>query len=179
MKGYIYPFKLKKKLEAVKRKFDFIILDSSPTLNDEILATMIAADELLCVTSPDFPTLSTTINAVKSAKNRKTPIRGIIVNKVRNKYFELNPDDIEKHAEAPVLAVLPEDINVLEALSQAKPAAELTPMTNAVIEYRKLAAAMVGMDYEDPRFVEKIKKMFRKDIPKDEINRVLLSKGFI
>src|SRR3989338_9716195 len=90
MKGYIYPFKLKKKLDTVKDDFDYIILDSSPTLNEELLSAMVASDKLLVVTTPDYPTLSATLHAVKTAKEKRTPIVGMVLNKCRNKHFELN-----------------------------------------------------------------------------------------
>src|SRR3989339_825347 len=42
----INPFKLKEKINFIKDKYDIILIDSSPSLNEEILATMIASDEL-------------------------------------------------------------------------------------------------------------------------------------
>src|SRR3989344_7727156 len=61
----IQPFKLKSKLKEIKNNYDVILLDSSPNLNEEMLSTMMASDELYVVTSPDYPTLSTTMRAVK------------------------------------------------------------------------------------------------------------------
>lgn len=179
MKGYLYPFKLKKKLEAVKEDYDFIILDSSPTLNEELLSAMVASDKLLVVSTPDYPTLSSTLHAVKTAKEKKTPIVGLVLNKCRNKHFELEVEEIENATQVPVLAVLPDDLQLLEAVAYATPAPLHAPLANAVIEYRKLAAAMVGQEYQDPRFLSKLKNIFNKDMPKEEANRVLLRKGFL
>src|SRR3989338_9909417 len=53
----INPFRLKQKISHLKDNYDFIIIDSSPNLNDEMLSTMIASDRLFVVTSPDYPTL--------------------------------------------------------------------------------------------------------------------------
>ena len=172
----INPFKLKENIDKIKDNYDLILIDSSPALNEEILSTMIASDELLVVTSPDYPTLSTTLRAVRLAKQKKTPITGLILNKVRNKKFELTINDIEGAAETPVLAVLPDDIKILEALSLTKPAAMNFERSNAVIEYKKLAASLIGEEYKDPRFSRRFKRFFSRDLPKEEINRnVLLS----
>ncbi len=179
MKGYIYPFKLKKKLDAVKNDYDYIILDSSPTLNEELLSAMVASDKLFVVSSPDYPTLSATIHAVKTAKEKKTPIVGLVINKCRNKHFELQTEEIENATQTPVLAVLPDDVRILEALAHAMPASMHTPLGNAVVEYRKLAAAIVGEEYEDPRFLSRVKNVFRREMPKEEANRLLLRKGFL
>jgi len=172
----INPFKLKENIDKIKDNYDLILIDSSPALNEEILSTMIASDELLVVTSPDYTTLSTTLRAVRLAKQKKTPITGLILNKVRNKKFELTINDIEGAAETPVLAVLPDDIKILEALSLTKPAAMNFERSNAVIEYKKLAASLIGEEYKDPRFSHRFKRFFSRDLPKEEINRnVLLS----
>lgn len=170
----VNPFKLKGYIDKIKDNYDIVLIDSSPTMNEEILSTMIASDELLAVTTPDYPTLSTTLRAVRLAKQKKTPITGLILNKVRNKKFELTIDDIESTSESPVLAVLPDDIKILEALSLTSPAAVNFANSNAVIEYRKLAAALIGEKHEDKRFSRKIKRFFSKELPKEELNRDVL-----
>ena len=86
--GRLNPYKLHNRLSQLKDVYDYIIIDSSPNLNDEILSTMIAADRLVVVTSPDYPTLSCTMHALKVAKEKKTPIVGLVLNKVRNKKFQ-------------------------------------------------------------------------------------------
>jgi|TARA_Y100000031_G_C8232683_1_gene391703 septum site-determining protein MinD len=169
----IKPFKLKHKINSLREHYDMILLDSSPNLNEEILATMIASDELLVVTSPDYPTLSTTLRAVRLAKQKKTPITGLILNRVRNKKFELKVEDIEEAAHVPILGVLPEDINVLEALSHTTPVALHKPRSNASIEYKKLAACLIGEQYKDSRLWYNLKSLFKKDIAKENVNRLL------
>lgn len=167
----INPYKLKNRIEQLKDHYDVILIDSSPTLNEEILATMMASDELFVVTTPDHVTLSTTMKAVKIAKQRKTPIGGLILNKVHNKKFELSLKEIEEAADCNVLAVLPYEVNILEALSKNVPST-LHKQTESAIEYKKLAAALIGEEYKDPRFGVKLKNLFGK-IPKQEVNRTL------
>ena len=169
----IDPFKLKSKLSLLKDNYDVILLDSSPNLNAEILSTMIASDELLVVTTADYPTLSCTMHAVKVAKQKKTPITGIILNRVLNKNFELGLDEIEDATGVPVVAVLNDDYRFIEALSKTSPAAIHHPHRDAIVEYKKLAAFLVGENYKDERLGAKIKSMFT-GIPRQEINRTLL-----
>jgi septum site-determining protein MinD len=174
----INPFLLKDKLKKIKEDYDIILLDSSPALNEEILSTMIAADKLFVVTSPDYPTLSTTMRAIRIAKQRKTPIAGLIMNKVRNKKFELTLQDIEEAAGVPVVAMIPEDIKILEALSKTKHIVEHAPNRDIAHEYRKLAASIIGEEYKDTRIKTRIKNFFSKDMPKDEVNRIQLKEEF-
>ncbi|MBR9692097.1 AAA family ATPase [Candidatus Woesearchaeota archaeon] len=169
----VNPHLLKEKLAGIKDRYDIVLIDSSPALNEEILSTMIAADQLLVVTSPDYPTLSTTLRAVKLAKQKNTPITGLILNKVRNKKFELTLEDIEEASDTPILAILPDDIKMLEALSQTKHIAEHAPKRNIVYEYRNLAACLIGKkDHKDNRFKRRLKRFFKKNIPKEEVNRL-------
>ncbi|MBR9683643.1 AAA family ATPase [Candidatus Woesearchaeota archaeon] len=167
----INPFKLKDKIKHLRNYYDVILIDSSPVLNEEILSTMISSDELFVVTAPDFVTLSTTLRAVKLAKQKKTPIAGLIINKVYNKKFELSLEEIEDAANCNVLAVLTHDMTVLEALSKSIPST-MYKQTNSTIEYKKLAAAILGEEYKDPRFKSKLKRLFSK-LPKQEINRTI------
>ena len=164
----VRPFRLKHKLDALKEWYDYIILDSSPNLNDEVLATMVASDELLLVTSPDYPTLSCTMHAAKVAKERKTPVTGLVLNKLRNKKFELSINEIEDAAKVPVVAVLPDDLLVLEALAATTPPALHAPMREVSIRYKHLAAYLIGETYEDPRLLPKLKAFIRKIMGQEE-----------
>jgi len=174
--GKFDVFGLKKKLKDVKNNYDVILIDSSPTLNAEMLSAIIASDEVLVVTSPDYPTLSCTIRATKLAKSKNTPILGMVLNKKRGKRFELSINDIEELANVPVLAVIKDDDKVLEALSETTPVALYAPLSNAGVEFRKLAAALIGEEYKEPGMLAKIKSIFGGKIAKEEINRAIFQK---
>lgn len=167
-------YRLKDCLQPLKEFYDVILIDSSPNLHGEILSTMIASDELYVVTSPDYPTLSTTIRAVKLAKQRRTPIKGLIVNKTRNKSFELSLEEIEEATETLVLGVIPDDVKMLEAVSKTSPITTHAPKSNASIEINKIAAYMVEEEYKDPRLLSRLKNfLLRRDVRKDEVNRII------
>ena len=170
----INPLKLKDHVRNLKKKYDIILLDSSPALNDETLSVMLAADELLLVTTPDHVTLGTTLKAVKSARERGFKVIGLILNKVYNKGFELNIDDIEKAIDAPVLAVVPHDVEAVKSVSLFKPWAERKPKSKGAIEYRKLAHVLIGEKYT----ASKIKNILKKITPeRQEINREIFYKS--
>jgi len=177
--GKFDVFALKKKLKDIRNNYDVILIDSSPTLNAEMLSAIIASDELIVVTGPDYPTLSCTIRATKLAKSKNTPILGMVLNKKRGKNFELSIEDIEELADVPVLAVLKDDDKVLEALSETTPVSLYAPRSNAGIEFRKLAAALIGETYEEPGIWAKIKGMFGGKYSKEEINRTIFHKDRI
>lgn len=171
-KKIFYPnyLKLKEKIQHLKYHYDVILIDSSPSLDHETLAAMMASDKLLVVTTPDHATLSCTLHAVKVAKQKNVPILGLVLNKVYGKDFELSLEQIESMTKIPVLAVIPHELTALEALSEFKPLTQKKE-TDAVVEYKKLAAYLVGQSYQDTRFTTKLKKFFSNKISKQEINR--------
>ena len=158
----INPRRLKQKISCLKGYYDVILIDSSPNLNEEMLATMIASDELLAVTSPDYPTLSATLKAIRFAKQKRMPIHGLIVNRARNKKFELSIKDIEEAAQVPVLSVLPEDVKIPEAIYHATPVSLYKPMSKSAIEFRKLAANLIGEKYEVQGLWNRLKAIFKR-----------------
>ena len=168
-------FRLKRKLQPLKEKYDIILIDSSPNLNDEILATMIASDELLVVSSPDYPTLSCTMRAIKVAKNKRVPIAGLVLNRIRDKKFELSLQEIEEATEVPVIGWLPEDEKVLESLAETKPAVAFAPARDVSVEYKKLSACLIGESYKDKRLWSNVKNFFISgDVNKVDVNRELI-----
>lgn len=169
-RSQINPLKLKDHLKPLKKKYDYIVIDSSPSLGDETLAAMLASDDIFVVTTPDTPTLGTTLKAVKLAKQRKAPITGLILNKVHNKNFELSTEDIENTAEVPVMAVVPHDINVLRALSKFEPSTQYKPKSQGSVELKKLAATMIGEKYR-PFQTKKLWGWINP--PRQEINRTI------
>lgn len=141
------PLKLKDKINYLKKRYDVILIDSSPALDDETLGVMLASDELLVVTTPDHPTLSNTLRAVKLAKQRGTPIVGLVLNKVYNKNYELSIEEIESVTGVPVMAVIPHDSKFLEALSEFEPYTSFRPRSSGSEEFRKLASLILGEKY--------------------------------
>ena len=163
----ISPLKLKDKIKTLKRKYDVILLDSSPSLDEETMGVMLASDDIILVTTPDHPTISNTLKAMKTAKSRGANIIGLIINKAHNKDFELSLEDIEDTTDVNVMAVIPHDVNVLKALSEFKPSTTHKPKSRGSSEYMKLGATLVGERYDPVTFRE----MFSILPKKQEINR--------
>jgi len=165
----VSPLKLIPKVKELKKSYDVILIDSSPSLGDETLAVISSSDELLVVTTPDFSTLSMTLKSVKTAKNKGTPITGIILNKAYNKNFELELDEIERTTGVPVMAVIPHDVNILKSQAYFIPSLNLKPNSPGNVEFKKLAALLVGEKYVSS---VKIFSLFSKVLPKrQDINR--------
>jgi len=166
----VNPLLMKEKIKYLKKEYDYILIDSSPSLDNETLGAMLASDEILVVTTPDHPTLSTTLKAIKLARQRGTPISGLILNKVHNKKFEISPEHIEMTLEIPIMAVIPHDINFLRALSNFKSSVEFKPNSEASQEYKRLAATLIGEKYEPIKLRHFLRWMNPR---KQDVNRTI------
>ena len=165
----ISPLRLKSKIRSLKKKYDVILIDSAPNLGDEGLATLFASDEVFFIITPDHATLSNTIKTINRAQQRGTVINGLILNKVHDKDFELTLEQIEDTTSIPILAVIPYELNVLEAQSNFIPSVKHKPRSRGSKEHKKLAATMVGEKYKPSIF----KRIFRLGPKKQEVNREL------
>ena len=165
--------KFGKYLASLRPYYDVILVDSSPALNDEMIATINASDELFVITTPDYVTLASTMNAVRTAKEKRTYISGLIMNKVKGKKFEIGMDEIQGATRVPVVSVLYDDEKLLHSLARSVPLSAYSG-NRTVVEYKKLAAALVGEKYEDGRILARVSNVFGKKLNQDEINRAIV-----
>ena len=169
----ISPLKLRSKLESVKKDYDFIILDSSPSLNEEVLSTILASDHLYVVSTPDYPTLSCSMKAAKLAKQRGKPVAGIILNRVRGKN-EVAFDEVQQSTGIPIVARIKEDEIVSFALYARVPAPVFHPKNKFSKEIGKLSNALTGKKEKKSLF----EKMLFLDYKHERVNREVLRESF-
>ena len=174
----IEPMMLRNEIKKIRSFYEVILLDSSPSLNEEMLSVMLSSDELLVVTTPDYATLSTTLKAVRVAKQKNIPIHGLILNKVRGNKCELTIENIEKATGVHVLGLLPDEEKTIEAQHSLTPISMYSPNSEISMEYKKIAAALVNETFEDDRFLPSLKKFFSQKVSKHEINRELFKSRY-
>lgn len=172
--GRLNYLKLKDKIRTLKDNYDYVLIDSSPTLNEEVLSTMLASDNLFLVTTPDYPTLSCSLRAAKLAKGRGKEIDGIIINKSRDPAFELSLKEIEESTGIKVIARIPDDKIHIRALFTRIPTSIYDRRSDFGKEINKLGSALTGAK-EKRSFLG---KFFGDGFRKEEVNRQLLRESF-
>jgi septum site-determining protein MinD len=111
---------LKNTLKHIFCNFDFILLDSAPGLGREALLSLKASEEVLFVANPQIPSLvdiEKCKHVIDMMDNRPVPI-GVILNRVKNKSYEIKPDEIRNFLEMPIIGVIPEDENLLASFNR-------------------------------------------------------------
>lgn len=166
--------KLKDYIKKVKNDYDFVILDSSPSANDELLSTILASDSLFLVTTPDYPTISCSLKTAKLAKQRGHPIEGIIINKVRDPRYEINVEAIERAIGIPVVAKISDDKEATRALFYHLPVSMYNKHSPIAREIKNLGAALTNKKEKRSLF----KTIFSFPLNKEEVNRSILKEEF-
>ncbi len=169
------PFKLKKLLNKFKSRYDYIIIDSSPNY-EELKPVINAADRIFLITSPDHVTLETSLKAAELAKEQKTPIEGIIVNKIRSPKHEYNLSQIEAYSEIPVIAKIKDNKQIARALYNRTPITIDSPNNTISKEIRRLASALSGEPEIQNTFLQKL--LTNNLIGKEKVNREIIRQKF-
>ncbi|MBU2559609.1 AAA family ATPase [archaeon] len=132
---------------TVSDQYDMVLLDSGPSVGSDVMSVLKASDELLIVTVPEFLIVATTYKTVNLARTLGKPIRGIILNKVRGKKYEMTKEEVEETVGLPVLGVIREDSKIRESVNHGLSVIEQYPKSRPSREFKALAARLIGEDY--------------------------------
>ena len=145
--------RLKKAIDTIKAKYDFIFIDSPPSLGLLTLNALVAAESIIIPIQCEFYALEgvsqliNTIGLIKDGLNSNLEIEGVlmtmadfrtnltteVINEIRN-YFK----------EKTYNAVIPRNIRLSEAPSFGKPINIYDPHSAGSIKYKELAEEFLG-----------------------------------
>lgn len=161
-------------LDELKKDFDFIICDSPAGIEKGAFMALYFADEALVVTNPEVSSVrdSDRILGILSSKSKRA-VEGkekikehLIITRYNPERVEsgdmLSIQDIEDILRIPVLGVIPESKDVLQASNTGTPAINLKG-TSVSEAYADVVARFLGEDKE-MRFIAAEKKGFLKRI---------------
>ena len=117
----INKLSLKRLINEVRRKYDYLLLDSAPGVRDDVKAVIELSDEALVVTTPDTPTVLTTYKAIMLADEARTPVK-LVLNKVMGNRHELVKAEIKDSLKTEIFEEIPYDFKVYEASMRRIPA---------------------------------------------------------
>jgi septum site-determining protein MinD len=152
---------LKDELKDAFCNYEIVFLDSAPGLGKEALIALKSSDEVLFVANPNIPSLidiekcKQTIDMLES---KPIPI-GIILNRVRNKGYEIKTDDIKRFTDLPVIGIVPEDENVLADFNRKTLVTFSKKNSPASKAFYRIGAKLVGERYEQG-FFDRLRGIF-------------------
>jgi septum site-determining protein MinD len=137
---------------TVKNLDEITLIDSPPGLGSDALATIDACNEVLVITTPEIQTMANAVKAIHIAREKKKDVLGIVINRCKNDRYELSEDEMLAMAETSILGKIPEEPAVKKSLFEKVPLIAYAPYCKASIEFNRLAAQLLNMDYEPPKF---------------------------
>jgi septum site-determining protein MinD len=141
---------LKEIFKQLQGTSEVVIVDSAAGINKETLATFDHQDEVLIVTNPEIAAVTDALKTIKLAEEKGTTVIGIILNKIKNDDTELSIKEIETILGMPIIAEIPYSQDIRKAQKNKHPAVYLYPNSHATASFKKLAAKLIGQDYETP-----------------------------
>lgn len=150
------PDKLPKALSELKKlNPDFILLDGAAGLGREALGAIESAEELLIITNPEMPAITDALKTVALANQMGKNVIGVVLTKTESFNYDVSASNVESMLEKPVIGVIPFDKAVREALVLKDSVVLTHPKSKPAIAYKKLAASLIGLSYEEEADVER------------------------
>jgi chromosome partitioning protein len=148
-------FRLKKALEDLRQRYDYILLDCPPSLGFLTINALTAADSVLIPLQCEYYALEglsqlmETVNAVKKSLNPSLRIENILLTMYdkRNNLSQEVAEDVRLHFKGRVFStVIPRNVRLSEAPSHGKPILLYDIRSSGAQSYLALAKEMLRKD---------------------------------
>ncbi len=143
----VKPERLMDVAKRLKKIADISIFDSAAGLGREAIIAIQSGDEIIVTTQAEMPALADALKVIKAAKDLGKEITGVVVTRFKQHKYELPLEDIESMLEEPIIAVIPEDESVKEALRLRDAVVHTHPKSPSAESYKELAARLIGGRY--------------------------------
>ena len=147
--------RLKSALQNVQDRYDFILIDSPPSLGLLTLNSLCASESILIPIQCEFYALEgvsqllNTLNLVRDGLNPKLKIEGVLLTMAdfRTNLTTEVINEIRAYFKDKVYnTIIPRNIRLSEAPSHGKPISEYDGSSIGAVRYRELAKEIVGED---------------------------------
>jgi septum site-determining protein MinD len=133
-------------LRGLQRHLDGLahvcLLDTSSS-SEQADAVLANCQEAILVTTPDLPSVAATMRTLNQCKELGVQARGVIINRAHNDSHELAAANVGALLGLPVLAVVPQDDSVREALRIKHPVVYSHPDSPAAMAIKECAAGLI------------------------------------
>ncbi len=145
------------KLEEIKKKYDYIIIDCQPSLGMPTMNALVASDSVIIPVQCEYLALEglklllSTIIQVQKNMNPNLRIEGVLLTMLdgrTNIGLEVI-EDVRKYFKNKVFnTIIPRLVRLVEAPSHGKPINEYDPISRATLAYSNLAKEVISRDGE-------------------------------
>jgi pilus assembly protein CpaE len=136
---------LQRILEALRARYDYVIVDCAPFVDHNTLVTLDLANLLLLVSTPEIVALKNAARFIQLGLElgySDTKLR-FVVNRMKSRYA-ISRADFEKHLDYPMSFAVPNDQAVLRALMRGEPLVVDEPRSRAARAIDRLANVILA-----------------------------------
>ncbi len=134
--------RLREAVSKLELSYEYVLVDSPPGLSPEARAAITSAQELVIISTPDPAALIDSLKIRKFAEKSGVTVLGVVLNRSTGDKSELKPQDLASVLGLPVIAVLPEDVEVRRSASLQQPVEVRAPDCGFSRGLRFLSAAL-------------------------------------
>jgi chromosome partitioning protein len=170
-------FKLREALKKIKGMYDFIIIDTPPSLSLLTVNALSAADEVIIPIQTEYYALEglsqlvKTIDLIKTNLNKKLKIGGIILTMYDSRLVLSHQvkDEVEDHfGDVVFKTAIPRNVRLSEAPSHGMPILYYDPTSSGSIAYETLAREIIEKN-ESKEEPAQMKLTAEESVPMPEI----------
>ncbi len=152
--------RLKEKLDIIKERYDFVLIDCPPSLGLITLNAFTASDSVLIPVQCEYYALEglgqllNTINLVKKHLNKNIQIEGALLTMydIRTNLSNQVVKEVKKYFEDKVYkTVIPRNVRLSEAPSYGLPITEYDPRSKGAKSYEKFAKEFLKINAEEEK----------------------------
>lgn len=152
--------RLKEKLDEIKNKFDYVLIDCPPSLGLITLNSFTASDSVLIPVQCEYYALEglgqllNTINLVKKHLNKNIQIEGALLTMydIRTNLSNQVVKEVKKYFDDKVYkTVIPRNVRLSEAPSYGMPITEYDPRSKGAKSYIKFAKEFLKINEEEKK----------------------------
>ncbi len=129
-------------LRPLFSNYDVVILDGPAGVGRDVYYTIMNSDAALIIANPNYPSLFNALKTHYFAKSLGKMIPGAVLNMYRKN--SMRPEEASQILELPLLAVIPEDPTVRDALQHGQLLVKYKPDAPAAKGLYDLAEALTG-----------------------------------
>ncbi len=137
--SYRVPIQNFKGLLRDLEAYEFVMIDSPPSVLEYVQEVITNCDEVLVVTTPDLPSITSANKVIAFAEKNNVKILGLVLNRVHHKAYELPEKEVEALTNYRVLSSIPEDEVVPLSISLQQPLTVRFPDSEVALKFVELA----------------------------------------
>ncbi|HLP79224.1 MAG TPA: P-loop NTPase [Acidobacteriota bacterium] len=127
---------------------EIVLVDTPPDVDDDLRLSLHSCSSVILVTTLDLASVTDTHKTLLVAQNMGKKVLGVVATKVRESHHDISLADLQATLGVPVIGAIPYDDNIRQAQTIRHPAVYVHPESAASVAYKKLAANLIGQQYE-------------------------------